>query len=163
MQEEVTQKSIAIVIRATTLTADVLRKAMVAYLNHLKNKAIKPKEPKHGKISVRKLLAKDQGATSMEIKESNIKAFERVAKKYNVDFAVKKDKTEDLPKYVVFFKGRDADVIAMAFKEFVHGNEQKSKGRKSLRKRLNRYKELENKNKNKERTREKKKDRGKSR
>ncbi len=159
MQEEVTQKTIAIVIRASALTVDVLKKAMAAYLNHLKNRKM---EPKHGKISVRKLLQKDQGANSMEISENNIRSFERVAKKYNVDFAVKRDRTENPPKFVVFFKGRDADVIAMAFKEFVHGNEQKSKGRKSLRKRLNRYKELENKNKNKERTREKKKDRGKS-
>ena len=38
MQEEVTQKSIALVIRTSKLTADVLKKAMIAYLNHLKNK-----------------------------------------------------------------------------------------------------------------------------
>lgn len=35
MQEEVTQKSIALVIRTSKLTADVLKKAMIAYLNHL--------------------------------------------------------------------------------------------------------------------------------
>ncbi|MCI9305748.1 MAG: alcohol dehydrogenase catalytic domain-containing protein, partial [Lachnospiraceae bacterium] len=33
-----------------------------------------------------------------------------LAKKYNVDFAVKKDKTVAPPKYMVFFKGKDADV-----------------------------------------------------
>ena len=45
-----------------------------------------------------------------------------VARKYNVDFAVKKDKTTEPPKYLVFFKGRDADAVAQAFKEFVYGN-----------------------------------------
>lgn len=106
-------------------------------------------------------MGKDQGANTMEITENNIKSFERVAKKYNVDFAVKKDKTVDPPKYVVFFKGRDADVIAMAFKEFVHGNEKKQ-NRESVRDRLNRYKELWTQTMNRERVREKTKDRGQS-
>ena len=157
MQEEVTQKSIALVIRTSKLTADVLKKAMIAYLNHLKNKQANW----HGKISVKKLMGKDQGANTMEITENNIKSFERVAKKYNVDFAVKKDKTVDPPKYVVFFKGRDADVIAMAFKEFVHGNEKKQ-NRESVRDRLNRYKELWTQTMNRERAREKTNDRGQS-
>ena len=157
MQEEVTQKSIALVIRTSKLTADVLKKAMLAYLNHLKNK----KQNWHGKISVKQLMGKDQCANTMEITENNIKSFERVAKKYNVDFAVKKDKTVDPPKYVVFFKGRDADVIAMAFKEFVHGNE-KRQNRESVRDRLNHYKELWTQNMNRERAREKTKDRGQS-
>ncbi len=157
MQEEVTQKTIALVIRTSKLTADVLKKAMAAYLRHLKNKSL----TKHGKISVKKLMGKDQGANTMEVTENNIKSFERVAKKYNVDFAVKKDKTVDPPKYVVFFKGRDADVIAMAFKEFVHGNEKKQ-NRESVRDRLNRYKELWTQTMNRERAREKTKDRGQS-
>ena len=54
MQEEVTQKSIALVIRTSKLTADVLKKAMIAYLNHLKNKQANW----HGKISVKKLMGK---------------------------------------------------------------------------------------------------------
>ncbi len=157
MQEEVTQKTIALVIRTSKLTADVLKKAMIAYLNHRKHK----KSLQHGKISVRKLMGKDQGANTMEITENNIKTFERVAKKYNVDFAVKKDKTVDPPKYVVFFKGRDADVIAMAFKEFVHMNEKKQ-NRESVRDRLNHYKELWTQNMNRERAREKTKNRGQS-
>ena len=160
MQEEVTQRSIALVIRTSKLTADVLKKAMLAYLNHVKHKKAM-QEPTHGKISVKKLMGKDQGANSMEITENNIKSFERVAKKYNVDFAVKKDKTVEPPKYVVFFKGRDADVIAMAFKEFVHGNELKQ-NRESVRDRLTHYKELWTQTMNRERAREKTKDRGQS-
>ena len=39
-------------------------------------------------------------------------------KKYGIDFALKKDTTESPPRYLVFFKGRDADVLTAAFKEF---------------------------------------------
>ena len=41
----------------------------------------------------------------------NIKAFESTAKKYGIDFALKKDSTETPPRYLVFFKGRDADAL----------------------------------------------------
>ena len=37
---------------------------------------------------------------------------------YGIDFALKKDTTESPPRYLVFFKGRDADVLTAAFKEF---------------------------------------------
>ena len=130
MQEEVTQKTVALVFKGSRLTAGALRAAMRAYLEHQKRKG-----PRHGKIPVKKLLGQGKGASSLEIKESNIKSFERTAKKYRVDFAVKKDRTTEPPKYVVFFKGQDADAIAMAFREFVYGNE-KRKNREPIRKKL---------------------------
>ena len=49
---------------------------------------------------------------------THIKAFEQTAKKYGIDFALKKDSTETPPRYLVFFKGRDADALTAAFKEF---------------------------------------------
>ena len=52
------------------------------------------------------------------IREAIIKAFESTAKKYGIDFALKKDATESPPRYLVFFKGWDADVLTAAFKEF---------------------------------------------
>ncbi|MCM1376494.1 MAG: PcfB family protein [Lachnospiraceae bacterium] len=157
MQEEVTQKTIALVIKTAKLNASVLKAAMKMYLNHRKQKAQKT----HGKTSVKKLVGEGAGVSSIEVTDGNIKSFERVAKKYNVDFAVKKDKTSDPPKYVVFFKGRDADVVAQAFKEFVYGNEKK-KGRVSIREKLQKFKDAVTQDKNRERSREKNKDRGQS-
>lgn len=101
MQEEVTQKTIALVIKTAKLDANVLKAAMRMYLNHRRQKAQKT----HGKTSVKKLVGEGVGVSSIEVTDGNIKSFERVARKYNVDFAVKKDKTTDPPKYVVFFKG----------------------------------------------------------
>ena len=154
MQEETTQKTIALAIKTSKLTASVLQKAMKMYLEHQKHK-----EPSHGKIPVKKLVGQGAGAKSIEVTDDNIKAFERVARKYNVDFAVKRDKTTEPPKYLVFFKGKDADVIAQAFKEFVYGNE-KRKGRTSVREKLKRFRDAVSQNKNRERSREKNKDRG---
>ena len=96
MQEEVTQKTIALVIKATKLDANILKSAMRMYLNHHRKQAQK----KHGKVSVKELVGEGAGASSIEITEGNIKSFERVARKYNVDFAVKKDKTTEPPKYL---------------------------------------------------------------
>ena len=157
MQEEVTQKTIALVIKTAKLDANVLKAAMRMYLNHHKQKAQKT----HGKTSVKKLVGEGVGASSIEITDGNIKSFERVAKKYNVDFAIKKDKTTEPPKYVVLFKGRDADAIAQAFKEFVYGNKKK-KGRVSVREKLKHLKDAVSQDKNRERSREKNKDRGQS-
>ena len=142
MQEETTQKTIALAIKTSKLTASVLQKAMKMYLEHQKHK-----EPSHGKIPVKKLVGQGEGAKSIEVTDSNIKSFERVARKYNVDFAVKKDKTTEPPKYLVFFKGKDADVIAQAFKEFVYGNE-KRKSRTSVREKLKRFRDAVSQNKN---------------
>lgn len=54
----------------------------------------------------------------MEITDDNIGSFKRVARKYGLDFALKKDKTAEEPTYIVYFKGRDVDVMTQAFKEY---------------------------------------------
>ena len=157
MQEEVTQKTIALVIKTSKLSASVLKAAMRIYLNHQKQKSQKS----HGKTSVKKLVGEGVGVSSIEVTDSNIKSFERVARKYNVDFAVKKDRTCEPPKYLVFFKGRDADALSQAFKEFVKVNE-KVKQRESVKQKLQKLVKVVAQNKNKERSREKEKDRGQS-
>ena len=114
MQEEVTQKTIALVIKTAKLDANVLKAAMRMYLNHRRQKAQKT----YGKTSVKKLVGEGVGVSSIEVTDGNIKSFERVARKYGVDFALKKDKSGDIPKYLVFFKARDADALTAAFKEY---------------------------------------------
>ena len=61
MQEETTQKTIALAIKTSKLTASVLQKAMKMYLEHQKHK-----EPSHGKIPVKKLVGQGAGAKSIE-------------------------------------------------------------------------------------------------
>ena len=141
IQEETTDKTIAFTIKTSKMTADVLKKAMMAYLNHRKNKAQgKASQVKTGKMSVKELVGQNQGVANIEITDSNIKSFERIARKYNVDFALKKDITQSPPKYLVFFK---------AFKEYTHKTLNRSKQRTSLRKRLHKYIQRANQQKQK--------------
>lgn len=101
MQEEVTQKTIALVIKTSKLSASVLKAAMRIYLNHQKQKSQKS----HGKTSVKKLVGEGVGVSSIEVTDSNIKSFERVARKYNVDFAVKKTGRANRPS-IWYFQGQ---------------------------------------------------------
>lgn len=158
MQEETTQKTIAFTIKATKLTASVLKQVLKMYLDHQKQKKY---EPTHGKQSVKELVGQNTGVSSIEITDNNIKSFEKVARKYNVDFAVKKDKSTEPPKYIVFFKGRDADVLTQAFKEFVKGNEKKQQ-RVSVKEKLAQLKQVLGKTVHREREKGHHKDRGQS-
>ena len=130
MQEEVTGKSVALIVDGARMSEQVLEKAINAYLDARKNK---PPKIYHGKQSLKQLARQNTGLANIEITEKNIKAFTQVAKKYHVDFALKKDTTAEQPRYLVFFKSRDADAITAAFQEFTSG---KLHRKPSIRKRL---------------------------
>ena len=117
MQDEVNEKVIAISIKASKLTAEMLQKSLKYLLSQIKKQLDKQQTPK-GKQTLKQLMKQNAGVSNIEITSDNIKAFESTAKKYGIDFALKKDATEQPPRYLVFFKGRDADVLTAAFKEF---------------------------------------------
>ena len=122
MQEEVTQKTVTFCIRTTKITADLLRKVLAAYLRHHKQKSVEKKaqknQPKQGKVTVKELAKQNAGMVNIEITNKNIKSFERYARKYGINYALKKDKSKEPPVYLVFFKGRDQDALNAAFREF---------------------------------------------
>ena len=130
MQEEVTGKAVALIVDGARMSEQVLEKALNAYLDAQKNK--KPKIYR-GKQSLKHLARQNAGLANIEISDKNIKAFTQVAKKYHVDFALKKDTTAEKPRYLVFFKSRDADAITAAFQEFTA---RKVLRKPSIRKRL---------------------------
>ena len=155
MQEEVTQKTMALAITTSKMTASVLAKAMRKFLEAQKNKS--HQLPK-GKQTLKELMKHNTGVSNLEITNDNIRAFSATAKKYGIDFALKKDSSTQPPRYLVFFKGRDADVMTAAFKEF--SAKQLSQEKKpSIRKLLSSMKDLVQK-KDKVLDRTKHKDRG---
>jgi len=81
------------------------------------------------------------GVSNIEITDRNIKDFERIARKYGIDFALKKDKSGEIPKYLVFFKARDADALTAAFKEYTAKTDRK-KEKPSILKKLRRFKDM---------------------
>ena len=115
MQEEVTGKAVALIIDGAKMSEQVLEKALQKFMEAQKNKS--PKIHR-GKQTLKQLAGQNTGLANIEISDKNIKAFTHVAKKYHVDFALKKDTTAEQPRYLVFFKSRDADAITAAFQEF---------------------------------------------
>lgn len=140
MQEEVEQRTVTLAISTSKMTANVLKSAISKYLAYRKEKARQGPVKPCGKQSVKQLVGQDQGVTNIEITDNNIKGFERIARKYGVDFALKKDKTGETPKYLVFFKARDADALTAAFKEFTAKTDRK-KERPSVLQKLRKFKE----------------------
>ena len=123
MQEEVENRTLTLVVSGTKFTGRLFKAAISKYMAHRREKRLEkqrsrdsPVTPK-GKQTVKQLIGQNQGGSNIEITDSNIKAFESTAKKYNIDFSLKKVKGEQT-RYLVFFKGRDADVMTAAFQEF---------------------------------------------
>ena len=79
-------------------------------------------------------------ASHIEITDQNIRAFSSTAKKYGLDFVLKKDISGEHTRYLVFFKGRDADVITAAFREFSAKNLSREKA-PSIRRKLEKAQE----------------------
>ena len=132
MQEEVENRTVTLVISAVKLTGRELKAALVKYLaNRKAQKQGKAEVKPHGKQTVKQLIGQNQGVSNIEVTESNIKGFDRVARKYGVDYAIKKDKSGEIPKYLVFFKARDADALTAAFTEY-SGQKAKNKEKPSV-------------------------------
>ena len=146
MQDEVNEKTVSLCIRCGKVTANLLKAAMKKALTKMeqeKQKLQGQKQPKQdkedktykGKQSMDKLMKQNVQLSNIEITDGNIKSFERVAKKYSIDFSLKKDVNADPPRYYVFFKARDADVMTAAFKEYTGQSLSKDK-KPSVRKNL---------------------------
>lgn len=145
-QEEVEKKSCDLAIQVTKVSARTIVKGLQLYLQHRKqkkmNKAVKDDRIK-GKQSVKQLIGQNQGVSSMPIGDSGLRDFEKIAKKYGVDFAIVKDKTSDPPKYTVFFKARDADAISQVLAEYAAKQmKRKAQNRPSILKVLKKFKEV---------------------
>lgn len=136
-------RTVTITVNASKFTGRVFAKAVAKVYEHIKNGKIakqQEKEPDvtpHGKQSVKELVSQGQGVTSIEVHDRGIRRFERVARKYGVDYAIKQVKGEN--KYLVFFKGRDTDALQAALAEYTQQQVNRSK-RPSVRKLLNRIK-----------------------
>lgn len=127
MQEEVEQRTLTLVINGTKFSGRVLKNAISKFVAFCRNqKAKKVNVHPKGKQSVKQLTQQGQGVNTMEIDDENLRQFERIARKYGVDYAVRKDVTAETPRFLVFFKGRDADAIMAALKEFSSAKERKS-------------------------------------
>ena len=89
-------------------------------------KAYRGRQTPHGKQSVRKLMAHGTSTNSIEL-SGDAKSFDRVARKWNVDYAFYKTGPD---KYLLFFKSGQADAITACFSEYSRKVLNKSKSRR---------------------------------
>ena len=115
MQEELEKKTVVVITTGAKLTERLLKSLIRKALAEMQRQTQNPKVYR-GKQSVKHLLQQGSGASTIEV--SRIRTFERVARKYGVDFAVRKDSAAEKPRYLIFFKARDADAMTAAFQEY---------------------------------------------
>ena len=107
IDEDVSRRTIAVSIKATKLTGRVLAQACLAVQ------------------TVRQLMG--HGAATNSIEVESPKDFDRVARKWNVDYAFYKTGPD---KYLLFFKSGQADAITACFSEYSRRVMKRSKSRR---------------------------------
>ena len=150
MQEEVENRTLTLIVSGTKFTGRLFKAAISKYMAHRREKKLvkqrsrdSPVTPK-GKQTVKQLIGQNQGVSNIEINDPSIRNFERIARKYGVDYAVKKDRSASPPKYLIFFKARDADALTAAFTEYTGKKVKKAEKteRPSVLAKLAQFKEL---------------------
>ena len=150
MQEEVENRTLTLIVSGTKFTGRLFKAAISKYMAHRREKKLEkqrsrdsPVTPK-GKQTVKQLIGQNQGVSNIEINDPSIRDFERIARKYGVDYAVKKDRSASPPKYLIFFKARDADALTAAFTEYTDKKVKKAEKteRPSVLAKLAQFKEL---------------------
>lgn len=166
IQDEVNEKVISLCIKGGRISEQILKNALREFLRAMEKQRSKKsngrQEPEkkvayQGKVSLEKLKEQDKELSNIEITDNNIKSFEKCARKYEVDYCLKKDKSREPPRYYVFFRARDTDSITAAFKEYTGWQLKKSK-KVSIRKKLSLAKERAAKHRERTKTKDKARD-----
>ena len=122
MQEEVENRTVNLAVSTTRLTArSIIRGVRWFIMNHNQKKS--RKQMKHpfaeGKQSVADLLKAGVSTDKIELPDGSARDFCKLAKKFGVDYAIRKDKSQEPARYVVFFKAKDTEVLDQVVKEYV--------------------------------------------
>ncbi|MDR2515411.1 MAG: PcfB family protein [Christensenellaceae bacterium] len=112
IQEDVEHKSAVLIIKAGKITGKLLAKAVLAALHQMRKERKSP-----GKMRY-KQLSKGGPLQNIEIMDDNIKAFDPIAREFDVKYALKKDVSTDPPRWLVFFRAKDTDALTAAFRKF---------------------------------------------
>ena len=146
MQDEVNEKAMALCIKGGKISAQLLKAALTKLLSEIEKKKQQSKKMggqnrcKRGKQSIKSLQQSGAQLTNIVVTDNNIKSFDRVARKYGIDYSLKKVEQEGKTEYLVFFKAKDVDVMTAAFKEYTSETLKKQK-RESVRQKLEKVKE----------------------
>ena len=167
MSDEVGNRTVNLAVSTTRMTARSLIRGIRWYLISRNQKRMREemnRNFKEGKQSVSELVKAGVSTDKIELPDGSAKDFCKTAKKYGVDYAIRKDKTRNPPRYVVFFKAKDSEVLDQVVKDYNAKNnkkKQKDKEKQSVREQLKaeKLRAKEEKKKAKKKTVKKRKER----
>lgn len=113
MQEDIERRTVALSVNASKLTGRVLAKALAALLHKIQ-KEVRAGQTPQGRQSVKKLMNHRVSTNTLPL-DGETRLFDRVARKYNVDYAFYKTGPN---KHLLFFKSGQADAITACFSEY---------------------------------------------
>ena len=150
VEEDISRRTIAISINTGKLTGRVLAHAVQAVARKIQKEARAHQTP-HGRQSVKQLMSHGAATNSIEIAGAP-RDFDRVARKWNVDYAFYKTGPG---KCLLFFKAGQADAITTCFSEYSRRVLDKGQDRRvPIREQPNRAAELARKQPQQERVKE---------
>ena len=120
MQDEVNEKTVSLCVNGGKISARILKAAMQKALAKMEQEKRNGKQKKmekqavqkaekgaaksHGKQSMEKLMNQGCQLSNIEVTDGNIKSFEKCARKYSIDFSLKK--THPSPRPVILYFSR---------------------------------------------------------
>ena len=112
VDEDISRRTIALSIRTGKLTARTLAWALRAAGRKIQKERQAHQTP-HGRQTVRQLMKQGEATNSLPVEAP--REFDRVARRWNVDYAFYKNGEG---KYLLFFKSKQADAITACFGEY---------------------------------------------
>lgn len=108
MSRQDTESTISFAVQSLRVTSELLKEMCRTFLES---------PPKHGKVQYGD-IAKTGKLESIEITENNIGDFLQTARKYDIDYALKRDSSTSPPTYHVFFTTGHSENFRKAFAEY---------------------------------------------
>lgn len=143
MTDELTNMQIMVIERVTQLSFNTLLASMRA-LSSVSSKALlqayHSHQNPHGYQSLKKLNRKNLPLESVKVTDQDLRKVIRDLKKFGVDFAVKRDLSDDT--YRLYFKGRDAEQIHHAVRNYVSKIDFEPKAQHTLAEKLTSAREI---------------------
>ena len=151
MQEEVENRTLTLIVSGTKFTGRLFKAAISKYMAHRREKKLEKQRGRDSPVTPqgqadREAAHRAEPGASPTSRSTTrpSRILRRIARKYGVDYAVKKDRSASPPKYLIFFKGRDADALTAAFSEYTQKKVKKAdrSERPSVLAKLAQFKEL---------------------
>lgn len=141
INEEIARKTLNLEIKAAKVTGKLLLALLKKLMKEAKKLGGLEKLVKVSGNEVKlKDIAKKGQLEEIPVEEAELKELKKELNKYGVKFSVMKDK--ETGKYAVFFQAKDMKMMEKAFKNTLASSERKTERKESIRKNIEKFKEM---------------------